>query len=647
MELFVVNRHNEEPESKGTEVDEEQEKLKKTLQRIEKNKKLRSKQKERDKKLKETIQRTTKLRQAKRELKAKIVVVPKDDNKEFLDHNIEVDEANNAGTTEENTAKNRKNKKRKLDSNNVEGFTILGVDNFAKKNKVKRVLPKWLANPTIISVNLQKLETKVSDMKVLDKSLRKLLKAKGILNFFPVQVEVIPWLLESNRHSDIMFPRDVCISAPTGSGKTLAFVLPLIQVIKKHHIKKIRALVILPTRDLAVQVFTTFKTYSEGTNIDICLITGQNSFEAEQRQLVYKNAAFGYVTKVDILVCTAGRLIDHLKATEGFDLQHLEFLVIDEADRVLESVQNDWLYHLEKHIYPDGSTRILNQITLQKRRPPQKLLFSATLSQDPEKLQQLNLFQPKLFTSVVENNGELSKENLVTVDKFIGKYTTPKELTERYIQTSVDLKPLVLYKFINQEKLRKILVFTHSVESAHRLAILLTALFKEELKVQDISSHLQLKQRKELITKFSEGQIDILISTDALARGIDLPGVQCVISYSAPKYLKAYIHRAGRTARAGEQGIAITMLHSSQLPKFQALLKQAEKSNVEEIKISEEDLEPLGDQYKESLDKLRNTVEKEEKTGLKKIKAAKKFKKNIKSYNAMKINSNGAEKGTP
>ncbi|CAG9762317.1 unnamed protein product [Ceutorhynchus assimilis] len=629
MELFVVNRHiDKEPDHENQ--DQEKAKLDQTLKKIERNKKLRNKQKEKEQKIKDAIQKTTKSRQIKREIKkreAQLVSATEKVDKEFLDEEdskIKIEE-----TTATTEAKIKKSKKRPANPNDIEGFTILGVDNFNKKNKVKRVLPRWLTNPTIISVNLQKLENKVSDIKALDQQLRQLLIANGVTSFFPVQAEVIPWLLESNKHSDIIFPRDICVSAPTGSGKTLAFVLPVIQMLKKYTVKKIRCLVILPTQDLARQVFGAFKTYSEGTSIDICLITGQNSFEVEQKQIVTKNEAFGFLTKIDILICTAGRLVDHLKLTEGFDLQFLEFLIIDEADRVLESVQNDWLYHLEKHIYPEGPSRILNQFTLQKQRPPQKLLFSATLSQDPEKLQQLSLFQPKLFTSIVESSEDNQPQDFNT-DTFIGKYTTPKELIEKYIETSVDLKPLMLYKFVKLEKLKKTLIFTHSVESAHRLAILLKSLFKNELSIQEISSHLQQKSRTELIRKFSEGNIDLLISTDALARGIDLPNVQCVISYSAPKFLKSYIHRAGRTARAGEQGLAVTFLHSSQVPKFKGLLKQAEKNNVEEIKISEEDLEPLGKQYKESLAQLREIVEQEDKVDLKKIKSAKRFKPKFK-----------------
>ncbi|KAI4468614.1 rna helicase [Holotrichia oblita] len=335
--------------------------------------------------------------------------------------------------------------------------------------------------------------------------------------------------------------------------------------------------------------------------------------------------AFGFVSKVDILICTAGRLVDHLKSTEGLDLTSLEFLVIDEADRVLDGVQHDWLYHLEKHINSEDSTlqstRILNLLALKKHKPPQKLLFSATLSQDPEKLQKLSLFQPKLFTSIVET--ENPQENATNADSFIGKYTTPQELTEKYIICSIDLKPLVLYEFIRLNKLTKTMVFTHSVENTHRLAILLKSLFKDNMKIEEISSNLDVKSRNKLIEDFSAGKIDILVCTDALARGIDLPVVQCVISYSAPKHLKTYIHRAGRTARAGELGLAVTLLHKSQVNKFQSLLQQADKINMEEIKISEENLETLGEQYKQALNDLKKTVVNEQHQDLVKLKSVK------------------------
>lgn len=153
--------------------------------------------------------------------------------------------------------------------------------------------------------------------------------------------------------------------------------------------------------------------------------------------------------------------------------------------------------------------KILNLFTLQKKRPPQKLLFSATLTQDPEKLQKLSLFQPKLFTSVVEDSKQTTEAEKTNGETFIGKYTTPKELTEKYVLTSLDLKPLLLYKLIKVENLTKSIIFTHSVESTHRLAILLSSLFKNELKVEEISSNLQGKNRSTLIDKFSNGEIDL------------------------------------------------------------------------------------------------------------------------------------------
>ncbi|VEN50520.1 unnamed protein product [Callosobruchus maculatus] len=632
MELFVVNRA--ETEQNQNDENEEQAMLDKVLKKIERNKKIRTKQKEKEHKRKAAKLKTIESRQIKRDLKAKIVPVPENKDDDFIDKSVEgFKEDTKVGELDQPSVSKSLN----VDPKQL-GFTILGADNVASKSKVKRVLPNWLANPTVISMNLQNLETKVSDVKLLDKGLRKLLKANGIQYFFPVQATVIPHLLETLRTNDFLFPMDICVSAPTGSGKTLAFVLPVIQALKRHTLKKIRALVILPTQDLALQVYKTFKNYAQNTDLDVCLITGNHPFKVEQTQLLYKNKCFGYVSKVDILVCTAGRLVDHLKLTEGLDLQYLEYLVIDEADRVLDNVQNDWLYHLEKHMSqgenPPYSGRILNLLTLQKRRPPQKLLFSATLTQDPEKLQKLSLFQPKLFTTVVEGNeGNAKGADEQQTGTFVGKFTTPKELKEKYIVTTLELKPLCLYKFIEVEDISRCIVFTHSAESAHRLAILLRALFKKKRKIEDISSNLPGKNRPQLIEKFSRGEIDVLVCTDALARGIDLPNVQCVVSYSAPKYLKTYIHRAGRTARAGEEGLAVTMLTKPQIGKFTSMLRQADKTNVEELTIPEEDLEFLGEQYKDSLKELKKIVDKEEKMELDKTLSAKKGKRRKRKRN--------------
>ncbi|GJQ66465.1 hypothetical protein Trydic_g4464 [Trypoxylus dichotomus] len=535
MDLFVINRHDEDT----TTINEKQN-LEKLLKRVEKNKELRAIKKNKKKTL---IANVKQERQKKRNLKRQLEI---EEAKQSDTLNLHLDKqlCGPSDSEEDKEGPNVK-KKVKVDPSVIEGYTILGVENFNKKSNVKRVLPNWLANPAVISSNLQNLETKFRQ-----KLFHGCYSPINILILFFLEIFVY-------LHQQAVGEENSCIGHTTNTRPS---------------------------------------------------IPGKNSFENEQKQLLSKNDAFGYISKVDILVCTAGRLVDHLKSTEGFDLTSLEYLIIDEADRVLDSVQHDWLYHLERHISNEDSslhsTKILNLHVLKKQKPPQKLLFSATLSQDPEKLQKLSLFQPKLFTSVIDSNK--SSDGIVRTDSFIGKYTTPKELSEKYIVCSIDLKPLVLYEFIRLEKLTKTMVFTHSIESTHRLTILLKSLFNENMKIEEVSSILDAKNRNKLIEDFSAGKIDVIVCTDTLARGIDLPGVQ-----------------AGRTARAGEYGLAVTLLHKSQVNKFQSLLEHADKKNMDEIKIPEEDLEPLSEQYKHALDDLKNTIYKEEHESLAKLKSVK------------------------
>ncbi|XP_046996978.1 ATP-dependent RNA helicase DDX51 [Schistocerca americana] len=507
-------------------------------------------------------------------------------------------------------------------------FTVLGSDSFAKKQKVKRVLPSWLANPSVVSVNLKELHTTVDDIGGLDEDIVAEMKENHITHLFPVQAQVIPWLLSSANKPSMYWPSDICVSAPTGSGKTLAFVLPIVQILRKRVIPCIRALIILPVQDLATQVYKVFKTYCSVTNLKVALITGQKSFVMEQQQLIKINSTFGPQSLVDIVVTTPGRLVDHLKSTPNFSLKHLRFLVIDEADRVMECIQNDWLYHVNKNIYGNDEQPIpppLTPATLKTMRPPpQKLLFSATLSQDPEKLQLLGLFQPKLFTSVVSQE-KVPDEPLVGElrGEFIGKYTTPAELKEKFCIVTPETKPLVLYYLITSHRWKQVLCFVDSQRAAHRLSLLLKHLSQGNLTCAEMSSVLWRQQRDEVIRRFVDGQIDILISTDALARGMDMPNVKYVISYDLPKYIKNYIHRIGRTGRAGKSGKAITLILQNQVSTFQDLLKTAGKNSVRELVVSEDTLLPFEEQYKSALGQLKQDMEDERNSLLQKMKEKK------------------------
>ena len=229
-------------------------------------------------------------------------------------------------------------------------------------------------------------------------------------------------------------------------------------------------------------------------------------------------------------------------------MQHLQYLVIDEADRVMEDVQNDWLTHVEKAVYSGSRAASaglpINCATAMRMDVPlQKLLFSATLSQNPEKLQELSLYEPKLFTST--NIGNLQNQEEEEKHDFVGKFTTPAELTETILKVDNSLqKPLLLANLIKQRNMKKALIFTNSIESAHQLTLVLKQLGLDS--VAEISSDMKSKRSK-IINMFksekSNNKIDFLVSTDALARGIDIGTIDFVISYDSPKYIKTYIHR--------------------------------------------------------------------------------------------------------
>lgn len=484
------------------------------------------------------------------------------------------------------------------------GFTILEEFRANKNNKVFRVLPTWLAKPSVISCDLSKNKVPINEISGLDKFLIEALKRNKIEHFFPVQQQVIPWLLESQQQ--LFRPCDMCVSAPTGSGKTLAFVLPTVQALWRHSVRQLRCLAVLPVHDLAVQVYRVYASFCADTNLQVALISGQASFYEEQQLLVRKSKTGQYLTKPDIVVCTPGRLVDHLQRTPGFSLKSLRYLIIDEADRIMEEEHNDWLFHVEKAIGLSSGHLIAQKLSLPLEKYVQKLLFSATLSQDPEKLTRLGLFQPKLFTSVVSTD---SSDNTKQSHHFVGKFTTPAELTEHYFKCPPMLKPLAVYCLLKKFKYRTTLCFTNSRAATHRLCELLKQF--GDLRVAECSSEISKAPRDKLLKDFSSGKIDLLVCTDAVSRGMDLGVVDCVISYDSPRYVKNYIHRAGRAARAGRPGTAITILVDSEIHGFHKLLGMAEKKNVTPLDMQTEEFEVYEEQFRKALDGLKNTVKEE------------------------------------
>uniref|UniRef100_A0A0A9Z2H7 ATP-dependent RNA helicase n=1 Tax=Lygus hesperus TaxID=30085 RepID=A0A0A9Z2H7_LYGHE len=520
----------------------------------------------------------------------------------------------------------------------IKPFHIIGGHDFEKSKKVVSPLPKWLANPTIISTDLANLSIKVKKFKVLDKLLIQNLKDSGVKYLFPVQAKVIPWMLQKECRENSLIrqsaPRDLCVSAPTGSGKTLTYVLPILHSLKNRFVPRIRALVVVPVQELALQVLDVFKRYSKGTKLKIEVSTGgKTELFAEQMKLVRNISGVGDVfeSRIDILVTTPGRLVEHLNYTKGFDLTHLRYLIIDEADRVMENVQDDWMHILEKHINYGSAKQssIVSVKTLRKRRQPQKLLFSATLSHDPEKLKQLGLFQPILFTSVVND-----EESLGSKEDYIGKYTTPQELEEYYTAVPIKLKPLVMWALVNRGW-KKILCFAKSVEDAHRLSQLFGLLLAGKT-VKELSSKLNRKERDDTLKEFAEGNVDILVCSDVMARGIDIPGVNYVVSYDPPKHVEGYIHRVGRTGRAGASGTALTLLDpDSQKSVFLQKLQQVNKANVEEMLIPDTQYIHKLEDYRKALVSLKTALEVESYVQKKDLKR-KKVSKNRRKHKKLK-----------
>lgn len=496
-------------------------------------------------------------------------------------------------------------------------FQILG--GFMKKRvqKVQRVLPKWLAEPDVIEKDIKSNLIPLTDVAGICPALQKKLEAKGIQSFFPVQAEVIPAILETVNSGLLIGqggyrPRDICVSAPTGSGKTLAFVIPVIQALLKRVVCEVRALAVLPTKELAEQVYKVFCSYSEGTNLKVVMAAGQKSFAAEQA--TFTEIRGGRCRSIaDIVVATPGRLVDHINKNESFTLQHLRFLIIDEADRMIDSMHQAWLNQVIKAVYKSGSgsdTSIFRRvepgpITVASlsvpQMPLQKLLFSATLTQNPEKLQQLGLHQPRLFSSTHTStqNGTHTEE----------KFDFPQGLTEYYVTSTMNKKPLLVLHFLLRLKYKPVLCFTNSREAAHRLFLLLKLYGGVE--VAEFSSRLSPSERQRTLKSFEQGKISILISTDAAARGIDIKGVKCIINYDAPQYIRTYIHRVGRTARAGKAGVAFTFLLAVQMKRFQKMLRNAGSPGLQKHIVKPQQLKGLESRYEEILVDLGEAIKEE------------------------------------
>ncbi|OQV13278.1 ATP-dependent RNA helicase DDX51 [Hypsibius exemplaris] len=500
------------------------------------------------------------------------------------------------------------------------GFTVIGHAKQAKKIKLPPYLPAWYSAPLPISTDLNS-GAAVDAMPGLDIHFAAVLREQGIDRFFPVQQTIIPHILGYQNYQRYYTrrPPDLCVCAPTGSGKTLAYAVPILQDLSKRTTCAVRALILVPVKELAVQVAETFQTFAKGTRVKVGLICGKVSLEQERQQILeidpisaYKNYQLDSTPKkpaqssVDVLIATPGRLVDHLYETADLDLQHLEYLVVDEADRMIEEFKNNWFRLLERAIFKNPHIRPALDYTCSAHYdrptlPLQKLLFSATLSYDPQRFETLKLYRPKLFAAL-PGSTEIDDVMMRNDAEVIGSYVTPDALKEMSILVDPRLKPLVILHLLHNLGWRKVLIFTNSLESTHRLYHLIR-LFKGKSPVvaHEISSIVHQRKRQASLDSFEKGKVDVLVASDSVARGIDLPNVEYVVLYDAPLHAKTYIHRSGRTARAGKPGTALTMLKPNEKKMYDKIMKELNKKHPAKMALPPDQLGVLEEGYKIAL----------------------------------------------
>ncbi|XP_008413691.1 putative ATP-dependent RNA helicase DDX47 [Poecilia reticulata] len=329
-----------------------------------------------------------------------------------------------------------------------------------------------------------------------------------------IQVEAIPVALQG---------RDVIGLAETGSGKTGAFALPILQSLLASP-QRLHTLVLTPTRELAFQISEQFEALGSSIGVKCAVIVG--GIDMMSQSLVLAK-------KPHVVIATPGRLIDHLENTKGFSLRALKFLVMDEADRILNM---DFETEVDK---------ILKVIPRDRRT----FLFSATMTKKVQKLQRAALKDPvKCAVST--------------------KYSTVDKLQQYYVFIPSKYKDCYLVSILNELAGNSFMIFCSTCNNAQRVALML-----RNLGITAIPLHGQMSQNKRLgaLNKFKSKSRSVLLATDVASRGLDIPHVDCVINYDIPTHSKDYIHRVGRTARAGRSGKSITFVTQYDVELFQRI----------------------------------------------------------------------------
>ena len=337
-------------------------------------------------------------------------------------------------------------------------------------------------------------------------SLLKAVNEKGYTEPSPIQEKAIPLILKR---------KDVLASAQTGTGKTAGFTLPLLQILSKQsnsNHRKIKALILTPTRELAAQIYDNVVEYSKYLEIRSTVIFGGVNQKPQVSKI--RNG-------IDILIATPGRLLD-LENQRLLSLRNVEILVLDEADRMLDM----------------GFQRDINKIMNLLPSKRQNLLFSATFSKEIKRLAKGILNEPALV--------ETSPQN-----------TTVEAIVQYVYKVDKNKKSNLIIQLIKEGNWRQVLVFTRTKHGANNLC---KKMIKADISAAAIHGNKSQSARTKALAGFKDGTIEILVATDIAARGLDIPLLPHVVNFELPNIPEDYVHRIGRTGRAGAKGEAISLV---------------------------------------------------------------------------------------
>ncbi|KAH6662027.1 P-loop containing nucleoside triphosphate hydrolase protein [Halenospora varia] len=584
-------------------------------------------------------------------------------------------------------------------------------------------LPLWLAEPIRVTPTTT---AQFADLGIRSDIVDQL-SSKGFKEAFAVQAAVLPLLLPgpSQKHGDVV------VSAATGSGKTLAYVLPMVEDISKSTTTRLRGLIVMPTRELVSQargvVEICAAAFSSGSRkrVKIGTAVGHEIFKTEQQalmeqDLVYdpeqyrqqiahvnakwdgsnwgsdrededlcdeeiisslENHVLSPTPRIDVLICTPGRLVEHLKSTPGFTLEHLQWLVVDEADKLLDQSFQQWL-----NLVIGGLTSTSRPG--HQRKHVRKVVLSATMTRDIGQLNELKLYRP-IFVAL---EGFSSQE--ITTLETSQAHVLPSLLIEAAMKVDDEsIKPLYLVELLRREKLlpeascknsshleisdsdipeesssgsssysssdssssddsssdsesssdegpsaslvvhtpkasqsedvtssapRGVLVFTKSNETAVRLGRLISIMEPNSSNsIATLTSTTRSSTRQEVLRSFEAGKLSILIASDLVSRGLDIPNLAHVINYDVPMSVPSYVHRVGRTARAGKKGHAWTLFTGIEAWWFwneigrSGTVTRPDSSKVSRVNISASHfLEQQRSAYQAALDELQDEARK-------------------------------------